>query len=167
MSTMSSRIRTLLRAAPHGLGMHSILAEVHDARPSTIYAMAKAGYLRREGEPRAYRYFIGETKYVIEPRTPEDKRLARRARERAAYHALPMEKRRTKRPGRVRKPAPKPKPKPAPVQIVIEPSRSRQAPTPVRVQRESVEAFLARGGRVQTLPGFTDVRPFLRRGEHA
>lgn len=69
--------------------------------------------------------------------------IARRDRQRARYAAMSPEQKRDyarRKNGRRNMP-----------QMVIEPSRFTK-PEPVRVERESIDSFIARGGRIDLLP---------------
>lgn len=119
------------------LGLH--WASAVNVVCSQLLQLERAGKLRREGQPKAYRYFPTDISLV-------DKRFGKRT----ATADAPKRRRRPV----LKVPAKRVVPKPAsriglvPAKPVPPPMRSAHPAGP----RETVEEFLARGGRVQRLP---------------
>lgn len=116
-----------------------------------LHQLVNTGKLRRSGQPRAYRYSATATTLVDCRRFKDGKprdRSAQRARERQAKaRAKPAPK-----------PAPPPKPRrqatPVPAQRAVYSSKLKPAAPRAPGERETVEEFQRRGGRIQKLkPG--------------
>lgn len=177
-ATVSGRVRAIV--AYHGKAtLEEIQADVPEATGQLMYALTRAGHVKRTGAPRAYIYAPGRAPRVYGG-TPEERRATRerrnaRMRERYA-EARGGKVRARRRPGTnpppptTTKPTPPPNPPPAPKRkptsaqrVVIRPSVAPlfSAPKP-KPRLMTSQEWEAQGGVIERLPRGAVSRSELR-----
>lgn len=181
--TLSARVRAIVDY--HGKAtLEEVKADVPEATGQLLYALVKAGHLKRSGVPRAYVYRPGKKPRVYGG-TPEERRATREARNARMRERYAEERGGLVRPRRpaAAPPAPAPEVRPAPPaaraaakprrkprkpdawqHIQLSPSYSSpiSPPPPRPRQPMTSQEWEAQGGKVERLPRGAVSRSELR-----
>ncbi|MEN1941033.1 hypothetical protein WCE39_08060 [Luteimonas sp. MJ174] len=165
--TVSARVRAIVQYHGGEVTLEEVQADVPEATGKLLYALTKAGHLKRTGSPRNFVYSPGKSPRVYGG-TPEQRRATRqRHRERAAERARLKYAESVGGAVRSRKKAAAPaaKPKPAGRQrvVITPPVVAIFAPQPTaKGKRMTSQEFEAMGGVIERLPRGAVSRSELR-----